>query len=393
MNFTSRLEKEADILIELAIPDLSGNERKYLNECIDTTFVSTVGPFVKRFEEEVAEKTGAAFGTVVSSGTDGLHMALMACGVGRDELVCIPAFTFIATANAVAHCGAEPWLIDIDDASWTMDPELLEKELSGKAYEKDGRLFHKKTGKRIAAVMPVYTMGMPADMDRIRKVANKYKLPLIADAAAAIGARYKGRNIGTLADVTVFSFNGNKTITCGGGGALVGEDREIIERARHIATTARVGQEYDHDMVGYNYRMTNLQAAVGCAQIERLDEFVAKKRYITDYYTGKFKDIPGISLFPKTEWGESACWFAGLVLDGRHEVREVCERLLEKGIRTKPFWKPIYMQKPYVKAERSSMNVTEKIWRYILTLPTSTCLTDAELEKVADAVREILQSV
>lgn len=377
-------------LIYLAVPDLSGNERKYLNECIDTTFVSTVGEFVTRFEKQVARKTGAAYGTVVSSGTDGLHLALTACGVGRDELVCIPAFTFIATANAVVHCGAEPWLIDIDEKSWTMDPELLDRELSEKTYEKDGKLFHRESGKRVAAVMPVYTMGMPADMDRIREIADKYHLPLVADAAAAIGAKYKGRDIGTLADATVFSFNGNKTITCGGGGAIVGDNEKIIELARHIATTARVGQDYDHDMVGYNYRMTNLQAAVGCAQIERLEEFVVKKRYITDYYKKHLKGISGITFFPETDWGDSACWFAGLVLDDTQNIREVCERLAEKDIQTKPFWKPVYVQKPYLQAEKSDMNVTEKIWRHILTLPTSTCLTDEQLERVVLAVKEIL---
>lgn len=376
-------------MINLAVPDLSGNERKYLNECIDTTFVSTVGEFVKRFEQEVAKKTGASFGTVVSSGTDGLHMALAACGVKRDELVCIPAFTFIATANAVVHCGAEPWLIDIDEKSWTMDPTLLDKELSEKTYREGAKLFHKASGKRVAAVMPVYTMGMPADMDRIRKITDKYHLPLVADAAAAIGARYKGRNIGTLADATVFSFNGNKTITCGGGGAIVG-NQGIIELARHLATTARVGQDYDHDMVGYNYRMTNLQAAVGCAQIERLEEFVAKKRYISDYYKEHLKDISGITFFPETEWGQSACWFAGVVLDNRQDVKEVCGRLAAKHIQTKPFWKPIYMQKPYLQAEKSSMEVTDKIWRHILPLPTSTGLTEEQLEKVVLAVAEIL---
>lgn len=305
-------------------------------------------------------------------------------------MVCIPAFTFIATANAVVHCGAEPWLIDIDEKSWTMDPELLERELAEKAYEKDGKLFHRGSGKRIAAVMPVYTMGMPADMDRIRDVTDKYHLPLVADAAAAIGAKYKGRNIGNLADATVFSFNGNKTITCGGGGAIVGDNERIIERAKHIATTARVGQDYDHDMVGYNYRMTNLQAAVGCAQIERLEEFVIKKHYISDYYKEHLKGIPGIAFFPETDWGESVCWFTGLVLDDTRNVREVCDRLADKEIQTKPFWKPVYMQKPYLHVEKSDMDVTEKIWRHILTLPVSTCLTEKQLESVVMAVKEIL---
>ena len=377
-------------MIYLAEPNLTGNERKYLNECIDTTFVSTVGDFVNRFEMDVAEKSGARCATAVSSGTDGLHMALKACGVERDELVCIPAFTFIASANAVAHCGAEPWLIDISDESWTMNPEMLEEELEAKTRVKDGRIFHRENGKRVAAIMPVYTMGMPADMDKLRKIADRYHLPLVADAAAAIGSKYKGKNIGELADATVFSFNGNKTITCGGGGPVVSGNEKIISLAKHMATTARVGMEYDHDMVGYNYRMTNLQAAVGCAQLERLEEFIEKKQYINDYYKKHLEGIPGIKFFPETEWAKSACWFSGVVLDNTKDVREVCEQLAAKGIQTRPFWKPVYMQRPYKDAEKSSINVTEKMWKHILTLPSSTGLTEIQLESIICALREIL---
>lgn len=377
-------------MILLAEPNLTGNERKYLNECIDTTFVSTVGAFVVRFEKGIAKKAGAAYGTAVSSGTDGLHLALKACGAGPGDLVCIPAYTFIATANAVAHCGAEPWLIDIDADTWTMNPEILEKELSEKTYEKDGNIIHKASGKRVAAVMPVYTMGMPADMDRLRQISDRYHLPLIADAAAAIGSKYKGRDIGGLADATVFSFNGNKTITCGGGGAVVGPEEPLVGLVKHMASTARTGAEYDHDMVGYNYRMTNLQAAVGCAQLERFEEFIAKKRYINRYYKASFRDIPGISFFPEADWAESACWFSGVVLDRARDIREVCMRLAEEGIQTKPFWKPMYVQKPYREAERSEMPVTEAVWQNILTLPSSTGLEEEQLAYIAEKVREIL---
>lgn len=193
-----------------------------------------------------------------------------------------------------------------------------------------------------------------------------------------------------MADATVFSFNGNKTITCGGGGAIVGDNEKIIELARHMATTARVGEEYDHDMVGYNYRMTNLQAAVGCAQIERLEEFVKKKHYIHDYYKEHLKGISGVNFFPETDWADSACWFSGLVLNNTQNIKEICDCLLERDIQTKPFWKPVYLQKPYLQTEKSSMDVTEKIWKRILTLPTSTGLTDEQLERVVLAVKEIL---
>lgn len=376
-------------MIHLAEPNLTGNERKYLNECIDTTFVSSVGAFVTRFEEDVVKATEADYGTAVSSGTAGLHMALKSVGVERDELVCIPSFTFIATANAVAHCGAEPWLIDIEEDSWTMDPVVLEQELRDKTVIKNGQAYHKLSGKRVAAIMPVYTLGMPADMDRIKAIAAEYHLPVIADAAAAIGAKYKKKNIGRIADATVFSFNGNKTITCGGGGAIVSEKKEIIERARHLATTARCGIEYDHDMVGYNYRMTNIQAAVGCAQLERVDEFVARKRYIRDYYAKHLYGIKDISFFPEVDWAESACWFSGVVLSDKYEVKKVCELLKEKDIEARTFWKPVHQQKPYINAEKSEMEIADSIWKHILTLPSSTGITEEQLEYVVSAIKEI----
>ena len=278
-------------MIPLAVPDLTGNERRYLNQCIDTTFVSSVGEFVNRIEEITAEKCGIRYAVATSSGTTGLHLALMGCGVKRDDIVIIPTFTFIATANAVAHCGATPWLMDISWDSWTLDVEQLEQELLDNTVWNYESLIHKETGKRVAAIMPVYTLGNIPNMNKIREIANKYHLPLIADGAAALGAEYKGKKIGTLADLTVISFNGNKTVTAGGGGMVVGNNEALAKRLRHLSTTARVTAEYDHDMVGYNYRMTNIQAAVGCAQLERLEEFLEKKRKIRAFYNQAFSKI------------------------------------------------------------------------------------------------------
>ena len=377
-------------MIYLAEPNLSGNEKKYLNQCIDTTFVSSVGEFVTRFEEDICKVSEVKYGTAVSSGTAGLHMALRACGVGRDELVCIPTFTFIATANAVMHCGAEPWLIDIDVKSWTMNPEVLEEELLKKAYIREGKVFHKASGRRVGAIMPVYTLGMPADMDEINRIADRYNLPVIADAAAAIGARYKGENIGGIANATVYSFNGNKTITCGGGGAIVSNQERLIKLAKHLATTARCGIAYDHDMVGYNYIMTNLQAAVGCAQLERVEEFLLKKKYIRNFYNQSFRQVEDVLLFPEVKWADSACWFSGLVLSDSCKVKKLCEALKEKGIEAKAFWKPIHLQKPYLQAERSDMTISEKTWDRIITLPSSTGITETELEYVVSSVKELL---
>lgn len=381
-------------MIPLAVPDLTGNERKYLNQCIDTTFVSSVGEFVNRIEEMMAEKCGTKYAVATSSGTTGLHLALIGCGVKRDELVIIPTFTFIATANAVAHCGAAPWLMDISPDSWTLDAEQLEKELDENTIWDGQNLIHKDTGKRIGAVMPVYTLGNIPDMDKIKKISKRYHLPLIADAAAALGAEYKGRKLGELADLTVISFNGNKTVTAGGGGMVVGDDEKLMKKLKHLSTTARVTAEYDHDMIGYNYRMTNIQAAVGCAQLERLEEFVEKKRRIREFYNRAFSGMENISLFPVPEEVKSACWFSGIVLNqgGLDEIRILCQKLKEKGIEGRSFWKPVHLQKPYentVKA--SSLNYASELWDRILTLPCSTNITEEELEYVILEVEKLLK--
>ena len=379
-------------MIPLSIPNLTGNEKKYLSECIDSTFVSSVGQFVVRLEEMVADVSGTSYAVATSAGTTALHTALMSVGVGRDDLVIIPSYTFIATANAVAHCGAEPWCVDIDEGSWTMSPSILEEELKNKVVMIDGTPYHRTREKRVAAIMPVYTLGNPADIDSIKRIALKYDLPVVADAAAAIGATYQGEKAGKQADVTAYSFNGNKTITCGGGGAIASDQEEVIKRARHLSTTARVGSEYDFDMVGYNYRMTNIQAAVGCAQMERLVEFIEKKRYIRNYYEENLGDIDGISFFPEPSWGESTCWFSGIVIDEQRDmsIKKICNRLKELDIESRTFWKPVHLQLPYEKVEKSYLGVTEKIWNRILTLPCSTGITEEELEMSVQAVKSVL---
>lgn len=379
-------------IIPLAVPNLTGNERKYLNECIDTTFISSVGEFVTRLERMTAEETGARYAAATSAGTTALHMALLACGVKENEIVIIPSFTFIATANAVSHCYAIPWCIDIDFSSWTMSSSALRRALSEETIQKGAFCIHRKSGKRIAAILPVYTFGNIPDMDQICEIASERNIPVIADAAAAIGSLYKGRMLGGLADVTTISFNGNKTITAGGGGMVVSNNQEKIKFIHHISSTARVSTDYDHDMIGYNYRMTNVQAAIGCAQLERVNEFVKRKREIRDCYNKQFEHIEGIELFPSPEWGESACWFSGLVLNKikYSSVKSICEQLKEKGIEARPFWKPVHMQKPYRGCFQSDLAVTEQVWDRVLTLPCSTGITNEELTYVCSELKKII---
>ena len=336
---------------------------------------------------------GTEKAAATSSGTTGLHLALTGCGVERDEIVIIPTFTFIATANAVAHCGAIPWLMDISENSWTMDPEQVRRELEAKTVWDGKKLIHRQSGRRVAAIMPVYTLGNIPAMEKFRALADKYQIPLIADAAAALGAVYQGKRLGELADLTVFSFNGNKTVTSGGGGIVTGKDEVLVKKLKHLSSTARVTAEYDHDMVGYNYRMTNIQAAVGCAQLERLDEFIKRKREIRNFYNNVFSGRSDVLLFPVSPETESACWFSGIVLkEGNLDaVRTLVDKMRDRGIECRSFWKPVHLQKPYLEALKAdSLATADNLWNRILTLPCSTGITDDELRTVAQNLTELL---
>jgi perosamine synthetase len=381
-------------VIPLAVPNLSGREATYLQECIASTFVSSVGPFVDRFEEQVAAAVGLTSCVAVSAGTTGLHLALHTVDVRPGDLVVLPSLTFIASANAIAHCGASPWLFDVSASSATLDPEQLTTTLHERLDRRSDGAVDRITGRRVAAILPVHTLGHPADMDPIVEVAEAYRIPVVADAAAALGATYRGRPIGrTGAAISVFSFNGNKTVTAGGGGALVSDDEALLSRARHLSTTARVGRDYDHDEVGFNYRMTNLQAAVGAAQMEQLETFVASKRRIQRFYADRLGHHPSVAALPRSSWSDSACWFAGLLLEGLtpDQVDEVRTALRNDGIDARPFWKPMHLQRPFAHAPCEPTPVTDRLWPRVLTLPCSTGITDDELEQVADATDRALK--
>lgn len=385
-------------MIPHLIPNLCGNEAAYLQECVETNFVSSVGPFVTRFEEMVASAAGAASAVATSSGTTGLHAGLTALGVSAGDLVLVPALTFVATANAVSHCGARPWLIDVEPENWTLSADALRHALKNETRRDDGVLRHAKTGNRVAAIMPVFTMGAAPDLRAITEMATQYHLPVIVDAAPALGASWNGKPITSAnADLYVYSFNGNKTITAGGGGAVTGNDSALLSRVRHLTTTARVGVDYEHDMVGFNYRMTNLQAAVGCAQMENLDRFITRKREIHHFYKSSFAGSASVDPFPEPLWGESAYWLSGVVLKGPAAQRrdEIRSMLRESGIDARPIWKPMHLLTPYRDTPRSEMPVCEEIWPCVLTLPSSTGITDGELETVhktlAVALEKILQ--
>ncbi|GAB6052551.1 LegC family aminotransferase [Magnetospira thiophila] len=380
-------------MIPLAIPNLSGREAQYLQDCIASGFVSSVGPFVSRLEDLTAAAAGSSHAVATASGTAGLHVALTAVGVQPGDLVILSSYTFIASANAIHQCGATPWLMDIGADSLTLDPNLLARELAVHTKTDQGQLIHKPSGKRVAALMPVHALGQPADMDALVELARAHGLPVVADGAAALGALYKDRFLGEMgADLSVVSFNGNKTFTAGGGGMVLGDDQALMTKVRHLSTTARVGTGYDHDMPGFNYRMTNVQAAVGCAQVERLGEFLGAKRRVQANYDLLLPAATGLRVLPCPEQVESACWLSALLLDpARHpDGDRVRAALRERDIASRPFWKPMHLQKPYADAPRSPMAVSDGMWQLVLTLPCSTDLSEESQQDVIKAVMEVL---
>ena len=381
-------------MIPLAEPNLIGNEARYLRECVETNFVSSVGPFVDRFESLVAEAAGTPQAVATASGTTALHVALAALKIERDDLVAMPSFTFIATANAASYVGAGPCFVDVEPTSWTLDPRALDGTISGDFERQANGLRHRQSGRRLGAILAVHTLGHPADMDRLGAVASAHGLPLVVDAACALGAMYKGRPAAGLGTIAALSFNGNKTVTCGGGGALVSTDAALLAAARHLATTARTSRNYDHDRIGFNYRMTNLEAAVGVAQMERLASLVAAKRRIAGRYDKAFAGHPWLQPFPRAPWGESACWYAGAVLaeNSPVDLDTVIARLHDRGIGARRFWKPVHLQSPYADCPRTPLPITDSIWNRVLTLPCSTGLAPKDQETVIDAVLAILDA-
>lgn len=374
--------------ISLVEPRLAGNEARYLQECVETNFVSSVGPFVARFEAAIAECAGGGECVSTSSGTTGLHLALTAIGVGRDDLVIVPTYTFIASCNAISHCGATPWLFDISPESWTLDAGLVRATLAAETERGPHGAVHKASGRRVAAILPVYTLGCPAHMDELEEIAREFDVPLVADAAAALGATYKRRPLTRMgAKLSVLSFNGNKTVTTGGGGAIIGSDARLLGRVRHLAATARAGREYDHDDVGFNYRLSNLSAAVGLAQMERFAELATAKQRIRRTYDHAFCDLSDVSCFPAPAWAQHACWLSGILVRARMD--RLMSELERAKIETRPFWKPMHLQAPYRGAPRTETKVADSVWQQVVILPSSSGLHEDDQARVIAAVQRV----
>jgi perosamine synthetase len=338
--------------VPLHEPWFRGNEWSYVKECLDTGWVSSAGAYVDRFERSIARTCGVDHAIATASGTVGLHVALHALGVAAGDLVVCPAISFVATANSAAHCGAGPLFLDVDDRL-NLDAGQLEQFFTRECEPAGGRLRHLSTGQRVAAVTAVHLFGHPADIERIAELCARHGVPLLEDAAEALGSRYRGRHCGAFGHAGVLSFNGNKILTTGGGGAVITNDAVLARRIRHLTTTARIahGFEYDHDEVGYNYRLPNLNAALGCAQLEWLDDALARKRRLAAIIVDELGGLPGIELLRQPEGAESNFWLNGFLLDCVDWRDSVLGETNKRGLQTRPCWRlladlPMYRSAP-----------------------------------------------
>ena len=359
--------------IPLAVPKFIGNEKKYLNECIDTTFVSSVGKFVARFENDMAAYTGAKKAVVCVSGTNALHMAMMLVGVERDDEVLTQALTFIATCNAISYIGAHPVFIDVDKSTMGLSPDALKNWLVENAEIRNGQCYNKHTGHRVKACVPMHTFGHPARIEEIVNVCAEYHIELVEDAAESIGSKYKGIHTGLFGKVGALSFNGNKTITTGGGGMLLFMDEELGALAKHLTTQAKVPHrwEFKHDHIGYNYRMPNINAALGCAQLEHLDEFIADKRATAAAYAEFFKSVDGIDFFTEPVDSFSNYWLNVVVLKDRKAQQAFLQETNDNGVMTRPIWELMNRLPMFEKCVHDSLENTIWFADRVVNVPSS----------------------
>jgi perosamine synthetase len=375
----------------LCVPCLTGREGQYLEECLDTGWVSSVGPFVDRFERMTAERLGALRAVATVNGTSALHVALRVAGVGPGDEVLVSDLTFIAPANAVHYLGAWPVFIGPEPRYWQMDPDRVRDFLTRECEGRDDGLYNRASGRPVRALLPVHILGHPCDTDPLVELCRDCGLALVEDATESLGAAYKGRPVGRLGDLACLSFNGNKLITTGGGGMIVTDDAGRAARARYLTTQAKDDAvEYVHHEIGYNYRLTNLQAALGVAQMEQLDAFLAAKRRIATRYDRELAGIDGLTPMAEAPWANSAWWLYTVLIDERRfgmDSRELLGQLREAGIETRPLWQPMHLSRAHAGCQAYRCEVADDLYQRALSLPSSTGLTEGDQARVIDAVR------
>lgn len=359
--------------VPLSVPKFIGNEKKYLEECIDTTFVSSVGKFVDRFEEEMAKYTGAKKAVVCVSGTNALHMSFMLVGVERDDEVLTQALTFIATCNALSYIGAHPVFLDVDKTTMGLSPDAVKTWLVKNAEIRNGQCYNKRTGRRVKACVPMHTFGHPVRIDELVNICAEWNIELVEDAAESIGSLYKGKHTGTFGKVGAISFNGNKTITTGGGGMMLFQDEELGKYAKHLTTQAKVPHrwEFRHDHIGYNYRMPNINAALGCAQLEHIEDFVANKRATAAAYRNCFSGVDDIDFFVEPDNARSNYWLNAVLLPNRKEQQAFLQYTNDNGIMTRPIWELMNRLPMFEHCETDDLSNTFMFADRVVNIPSS----------------------
>ena len=370
-------ENTSNKKIWLASPHMSdeGYEMQYVQEAFDTNWVAPLGPNVNEFEKELAAKVGSKHAAAMTSGTGAIHLALKAAGVGEGDIVFCPTLTFSATANPIIYQNATPVFIDSDYETWNMDPKALEA-----AFE--------KYGDKVKAVLVVHLYGLSADMDKIMEICNKHNVVVIEDAAESLGAYYKGKHTGTFGEFGVFSFNGNKIITTSGGGMLVSNDEEKIKKVRFWSTQSRdAARHYQHSELGFNYRMSNVVAGIGRGQLRVLDQRVAKKKYIFEFYKRELGQLEGVEFMPINDWNKPNYWLSVVTLKGKIRPLDVMEALEKENIESRPVWKPMHMQPFFAEYDYVGSDVSEKLFENGVCLPSDTKMTDEDLERICSIIK------
>lgn len=370
--------RTSEAFIPLHEPRFAGNEKKYLEECIDSTFVSSVGKFVDRFEEMVTDFTGTSKAVVCVNGTNALHLALQLSNVKPDDEVITQPLTFIATANAISYCGASPVFVDVDRDTLGLSPRKLEEWLEENVEMKDGKVdneaqaYNKLTGRRIAACVPMHTFGHPCRIDAIIEICNRYNIKVVEDAAESLGSYYKNQHTGTFAEIGVLSFNGNKTITTGGGGMLLFKDKILGEHAKHLTTQAKMPHkwEFRHDNIGYNYRMPNINAAIGCAQMEQLPNFLQAKRKLANAYDSFFSE-KDLSFVKEPSNSYSNYWLNAILLNSREERELFLKQTNESGIMTRPVWELMNSLPMFRDCQKGDLSNAEWLADRLVNIPSS----------------------
>ncbi|MCR6722506.1 MAG: LegC family aminotransferase [Chitinophagaceae bacterium] len=377
-------------MVLLSGPNVAGNEWKYVKDCLDTGWVSSVGSYVTQFENMVAEYAGCKYGVATSNGTSALHIALMLAGVERGDLVITPNVTFIATVNSIRYTGADPVLVDVNPGSWQMDLDLLEEWLSNETtLNAKGERVHTASNRVVRAILPVHVLGNMGDVDRLLQIAEKYNLAVVEDSTEALGSYYKGKHAGSFGLMGCFSFNGNKIITTGGGGVIVTNNEELAKKAKHLTTQAKSDPfEYIHDEVGYNYRLVNVLAAMGVAQMELLPSFVQRKKEIDAFYRKSFSGLADFSFQEVSADVDPNCWL--FTFRTKHQ-KELLRVLNERKLQSRPFWVPMNQLRMFEKdIYVTKADLSNEIYQECLSIPCSTNITEEELNRVAETVKEVV---